>query len=266
MLCLDDILGVMEELRTEFNLSGPCFGLEHVERVAVARKALSKIIEATEGTYGRRACSKQHLLLEHFGPELYSEEIQDCGFPGYWRLSPSHVVLAFRRIFEIALQTLFQLPSHDPRGPRRRDELVSLASQLGKLAKKVDLIVRTDGRLRAYPQCEESAKRLCRLRGLSPELWEAGEFLISVSSAMRVATLSIDSPNPQVRFALYLAGWIEKCTGRKHYKQLQILAAAAFAAGDRDSEPPKWIDRLEIEMHRRMMKRRRWAKMNSSKS
>jgi hypothetical protein len=76
----------------------------------------------------------------------------------------------------------------------------------------------------------------------------------------------MDSPKPQVRFALYLAGWIEACTGRKHYKHLQTLAVAAFAAADRHREPPKWVDRLEIEMNRKMKKRRRWFKMISAKS
>jgi len=101
---------------------------------------------------------------------------------------------------------------------------------------------------------------------VSAELQWISELLNLVSSETQVVRLRIDSPNPQVRFALYLAGWIDACTGRKHYKQLRALAAAAFIAGDRHREPPKWIDRLEIEMNRKMMKRRRLITMTSGKS
>jgi hypothetical protein len=261
-LSLDDVLETIVDIRAQFKLPKPHFGLEQIERGAGARKALSEIIEATKKKYGPEICSKRHSLLDELGLEVYAEEIKNIAFSGYWRLSPLHVDRALRRVFEIALQTLFQLPPRDPKVPRAKDELVSLASQFSKLAKRVDSVVRTDMRIGAYLDATGLGERP-RLLGLSAELRWASEMLNKVSSDIRIASLRMDSPKPQVRFALYLVGWIDTCTGKRHYKHLQTLAAAA---ADRHREPPKWVDRLEIEMNRKMEKRRRWFKMISAKS
>jgi hypothetical protein len=77
-------------------------------------------------------------------------------------------------------------------------------------------------------------------------------------SGTRTVKRNSDSPNPQVRFAMYLVRWIVACTGRKHYRNLQTLAAATFVAAGH--EPPAWVDRLEIDMNRRRKKRRLWAR------
>ncbi|MFY9530827.1 MAG: hypothetical protein WBC04_18455 [Candidatus Acidiferrales bacterium] len=63
---------------------------------------------------------------------------------------------------------------------------------------------------------------------------------------------------------MYLVGWIEACTGRKHYKNLQTLAVATFAVVEPRRKSPEWVDRLEIEMHRKRQKRRRWIKSISA--
>jgi hypothetical protein len=162
---------------------------------------------------------------------------------------------ALRRVFEIGLQTLSQLPARDPKVQRSGDKLILLASQFSRLANKVDPVIHTDKRIRVYLRRVGSKKKM-RLRGLSAELRRAAEMLKTVSSKARIVKVRINSPNPQVRFALYLAGWIEACTGRKLYKHLQTLAAAALAAAD--GQHPKWLDRLEIEMTRKMNKRHRW--------
>jgi hypothetical protein len=258
-LVLDDILNVILDIRTQFKLPNPQFGLKQIESVAGARKALSEIIETTKKRHGPEICSKGHTLLGEFGPEVYAERIKGRAFSEYRRISPAHMDGALRRVFEIALQTLFQLPARDLRVQRANDKLVSLASQFSNLAKKADPVVRTDKRIRVYLGLKGSAAKR-RLRRVPAELQWASELLTLVSSETQVVRLPIDSPNPQVRFALYLAGWIETCTGRKHYKQLQALAAAAFAATDSHREPPKWVNRLEIEMNRKMIKRRRWPK------
>lgn len=254
VLCLNDFLETILDIRTQFKLPKPHFGLKQIEHVAGARKALSEIIEATERRYGPEICSKRHCLLEELGPEVYAEEFKDRAFSGYWRISPPHLDRTLRRVFEIALQTLSQLPARDTKAPRAKDRLVSLASQCSKLAEKFDPVVRTDKRIGVYLDRPGSGERL-RLLGLPAELRWAGELLNSVSSGTRIVKVRVDSPKPQVRFALFLAGWIEACTGKKHYKRLQTLSAAAFAAGLGHPEPPKWVDRLEIEMNRKMKRR-----------
>lgn len=258
-LVLDDILWATVEVRKQFNLPKPHIGLKQIERVVGARKALGEIIEGTKRRWGPEICSKRHALLKGLGRTVYAEEIKGRAFSGYWRLSPSHADRALRRVFEIALQTLFQLPVRDPKAQRAQDKLVSLASRFRRLAEKVYPVVQSDERIGVYFGRTESGERL-RLLGLSAELRWAAEMLNAVSSDTRIVRLRMDSSNPQVRFALYLAGWIEACTGRKHYKHLQTLAAAALIAADEHSEHPKWLDRLEIEMTRKMNKRRRWRK------
>jgi hypothetical protein len=60
-----------------------------------------------------------------------------------------------------------------------------------------------------------------------------------------------------------MAGWLEASTGTKQYAPLANLIAAAFAAAS-DKEPPKWVDRLAIEMHRKVRRRRSWIRQISS--
>jgi hypothetical protein len=265
LLPLDDFLSAIDDTRAQFKLPKPHFGLEQLERGAGAKKALSEITAATKKKYGTEICSKRHFLLEELGLAIYAGKITNSAFSGYWRISPLHVDRALRRVFEIALQTLSQLPARDSKVARAKDKLVSLASHFSKLATKVDSAIQTEKRIGEYLKGESSGERL-RLLGLPAELRRAAETLKQVSSKSRIPKLRINSPKPQVRFALYLAGWIEACTGKKHYKHLQTLAAAAFAVADQDRDPPKWVDRLEIEMTRKMGRRRRWIKTISVKS
>jgi len=263
-LVLDGVLWAIVHIRKQFKLQKLNFRLEQIESVEAARKALGLIIQAAKGRHGSEIYSKGHSLLEELGPEIYAKNIKGSTFSGYRRISPSHVDRALRRVFEIALQTLSELPARDLKVQRSRDKLISLASQLSRLANKLDPVIRADKRIRVYLPSVRSKKRIVRskkrmrLDRLSTELRWAAEMLKTVYSETRIVKLGINSPNPQVRFALYLAEWIEACTGRKYYKYLQTLAAAALAAADEHREHPKWLDRLEIEMTRKMNKRRRW--------
>jgi hypothetical protein len=72
----------------------------------------------------------------------------------------------------------------------------------------------------------------------------------------------LGSPNPQVRLAIYVVRWFEASMGRRSYSELKGLIGAAFMAADK--EPPPWIERLEIEMHRQGQKREKWFKAISS--
>ena len=98
-----------------------------------------------------------------------------------------------------------------------------------------------------------------------PELWKlpwamqnAAEILESVAN-LKVIKVRRGSPNPQVRFTLYLANFVKRCTGRPHYALLADLIGAAFQAAGR--KPPKWIDRLEIEMNREIKYRAKCGQM-----
>ncbi|MGB2886101.1 MAG: hypothetical protein WBC04_00250 [Candidatus Acidiferrales bacterium] len=167
----------------------PHFGLTQIEREAGARKALNEIIKATKERHGPEICSKQHSLLEELGLEIYAEEIKDSAFSGYWRYSPSHVDRALRRVFEIALQTLVQLPARDPKVPRAKDRLASLALQLSKLAETSDSVFRADPRIGVFFESSGERDRL-RLLGLSSELRWGTETLKAVASGTRRVNLN----------------------------------------------------------------------------
>ena len=261
-LVLDDFLAEIRVFRKVFKLPKPNFGLKQIEREAGVTIALNQIIEATKKRHGSEICSKHDRLLEKLGAEIYAEEIRTAVYSG-WRLSPSHLDRTLRKVFEGALQTLVQLPDHDPPMRRTKDRLVSLAAQFHKLAEKADPVLRTDGRIGAYFESTGESQRP-RLLGLPRELHWGAEALKTAASHTRTVKLRTDSPNPQVRLAMYIAGWLEACTGRKHYERLRGLVEAAFAAADAERQPPKWIDRLEIEMNRKMKRRRLWGKSTSA--
>jgi hypothetical protein len=159
-LVLDDVLGAIGDIRKQFKLPKSNFRLEQIESVEGARKALGVIIEAAKGKHGPEIYSKRHMLLEVLGPQIYAEKIKGSAFSGYRRISPSHVDRALRRVFEVALQTLSQLPARDPKVQRSSDKLISLASQFSRLANKVDPVIHTDKRIRVYLRRVGPKKRI----------------------------------------------------------------------------------------------------------
>ncbi len=211
-LVLDDFLAEIRFTRKVFKLPNPNVGLKQIERQAGVTIALNEIIESTKKRHGSEIFSKHDGLLEKLGPEIYGQEIATPLYSG-WKLSPSHLDRTLRRVFEVALQTLVQLPDHDPPMRRTKDRLISLASQFRKLAEKADPALRTDGRIGAYFERTGESQRL-RLLELPRELRWGAEALRAVASHTRILRLRTDSPNPQVRLAMYLVGWLEACTGR----------------------------------------------------
>lgn len=86
--------------------------------------------------------------------------------------------------------------------------------------------------------------------------WAADTLNATIANT-HLVRLKINSPNPQVRLALYVVGWFEASTGREQYAHLETLVRAAFlSAGEKT---PKWVGRLAIEMHLHLQRRRRYA-------
>jgi hypothetical protein len=179
-LNLDNILWAIRDVRRDFKLRKPSFELKQIERDSAAKNALNEIIEATKKRYCLEICSKKHPLLEELGPEIYAEEIEIPELQGYWRLASPHVDRTLRRVYEVALQSLAQLPVRYPKVPRAKDKLVVLASQFSKLAEKTDLVVRTDKRVKASCARMGVDEKL-RLLGLSTELRRGAEMLAVVT-------------------------------------------------------------------------------------
>jgi hypothetical protein len=112
----------------------------------------------------------------------------------------------------------------------------------------------TSERLRLF---DGSAGTWVRLPKLAAEMHWAADALAVIASP-KVRKIRTDSPNPQVRFAMYLVGWIEHGTGRQHYEDLTELIEAAFAAAGK--HPPRWVGRLAVEMNYKRRLRKNWAK------
>jgi hypothetical protein len=244
---------VVGYFRNQFNLQKPNFGLAKIERHGPAKETLRWLIETTQKHHSGNICSKGHPLLSELGPEIYGNEIKGWVLLGYRRLSPQHVNRTLRRILEIALQTLVQLPRRFPKAPRRRDELRRLASEFKSIADAVEAAFRTDRRIRVFFGAgrENETQRLFKI---SEELRWGTEALTAVVAGTRKIAVPRDSSNPQVALALNFVGWIQKCTGNKHYNHLATLVDASFQVAGADT--PTWVHRIEIEMSRRKARRK----------
>jgi hypothetical protein len=64
--------------------------------------------------------------------------------------------------------------------------------------------------------------------------------------------------------AMYVLGWVEVATGSPNYGSFTALIQAAFYAAGKS--PPKWTDRLSLEMHHKRQWRKKWAQAILSKS
>jgi hypothetical protein len=199
-------------------------------------------------------------LLEELGPDIYGEMVKTAGSPRP-RIIDASVKPVLRKALELALQTIVQLPSRDPREYSSKEysskRVLALASALSKLGEMVSDTLR-ESELRARIDCifgEDPASR-GRLMKVGEEMQLAGKALqtIAKTKARRVKT---DIPNPQARWAVWFARCIREWTGRPHYALLATLLEAAFQSARKPV--PKWVGRLEIEQHREMTLRKEWA-------
>jgi hypothetical protein len=161
------------------------------------------------------------------------------------------------KLLEFSLQTVSQLPKRDPKPDCSPRKLRLLASHLRKLGEEAGVLLQkkeTLDRLRAYFAEERKADQARLLRIAEEVQWAANTLNATIAGTWLVKP-QIDSPNPQVRFALYIVRWFEVTTGREQYAPLETLATAAFAAAGK--ETPRWAGRLAIEMHLQRGRRQR---------
>jgi hypothetical protein len=78
-LVLDDFLAVTCDLRRDFKLRTPQFGLQQIEQYPGAREALKDLIQATIDRHGTEICSKTDPLLSEISADIYSEPIVHGG-------------------------------------------------------------------------------------------------------------------------------------------------------------------------------------------
>ncbi len=162
-------------------------------------------------------------------------------------------------------QTLTQLPRRDPKQDYSPRKLKSLATRFSKLGDEADSLLHENlslRRIQAYFEGERSETGKARLQRVAEELRWAGGTLNMAIMRTKVVRPTMNSPNPQIRLALYLVGWFEASTGREQYTTLERLVTAAFSAAGK--EAPKWADRLAVEMHLHRERRRLWAQKSDA--
>jgi hypothetical protein len=254
-LVLDDFLHAIVCARRSAKSQPPSFHLQDVERYPGAAPAVEKIVQETVDRHKGQLLVKPCPLLEDLGSKIYGYRIDTDAYSGR-SISPTSVKSVLRRAVELGLQTIVQLPSRDSKEYNRK-KLLSLASALSKYGADLSRVL-CDEELAGRINCifEGAYANRNRLMQAGEEMQWAGKTLERVAKT-KLRRLRRDSPNPQVRFALYTADWIHASTGSRHYALLQALTEAAFYSAGKAA--PKWVERLEIEKHSRKNLRKKWA-------
>jgi hypothetical protein len=220
--------------RQQFSLRSPAFGLNEIEEFPEARQAITKIIDVT-------------IRLKTGG--VFAQKAGDKFFGPFSKLSPCEARSELQALFETALQTITQLPSRE-RSNSNPKHLASFGARLDNLAKEMQALLEQDETL-AWAVSGSSGDRLLQV---AKDLRWAGYALRKASRTRVLRVLPWDSPNVQIRVALNLVDTIQRCTGKKMYGEAQILISGAFAASG--AKPPKWVDRLAIEMAQRQKRQK----------
>ena len=258
-MVLDDCLNAIREMRRNFRLPAPTFGLQDMESHPRVKQAVTEFIESTVKKHDLGILARLDLFPPKPGWKVFEDEpVGDPNYPRH-RFLPDCAGEALRRTLEEAFQTIAQLPPEFPKPAIVARDIISLMSHLNKCADKVEMIRQQwpamDGSLREVLDFADLGRLAERLKGEGKTLEQA------LLSASTMKTVRIN-PKPQVSLILYLADWIEVGTDRKRYAFLDMLAEAAFEAAGK--QPPKWIGRLAVEMTRKRALRRKWAAAISS--
>jgi hypothetical protein len=259
-LVLDDILAEIRATRRIYQLPEAKFGLVQIERVVGAKLAAEGIIRETLVRHAPAIHSKTDPMFEKVCDIRRGKRIEKPRFYSGWQIPPAHAGEMLRLLLERALQTIVQLPPKDQPLKDGTRELKLLAVHCDKLAREIDGVFKKRevySRASAYFK-GSNGQGFGQLLGQANELKRTAETVRSILANTCLVKQKTDSPNPQVRFALYLIGWFEACTGKKQYVPFKALLDGAYAASNTDS--PAWVGRLEIEMTRHRARRRAWAR------
>jgi hypothetical protein len=255
-LALDDFFVTTGEMRRYFQLPAPQFGLNEMKLYPHAREAVKMLIQSTIDRHGMEIWSKPHPLLSEISEDIYLEPIVRNAYSG-WRISAKRISQSLEKLLEVSFQTLSQLPKRYPKQDYSPTKPMLLASHLRTLGEEAGVLFQKGDvldRIRKY--FADNSEDRARLLRISKEMRWAADALNATIANTRVVKSQINA-SPQIRFALYIAGWFKASTGRQQYEPLQTLVTAAFAAAGKQT--PKWAGRLAIEMHLERRRRRRHA-------
>jgi hypothetical protein len=260
-LVFDDYLVAIADVRKRFELATPRFGLPDMELHRVVHNAVETLIKGAITRHGNAIFTKPHPLIADMGDDIYSEQVRMAAYAGN-RIHPAFREQSLRRLLELGLQSIAQLPSRYPARVPPQKQLRSLGTAFDKCAERAEAAFSEENaRRRIELYFGEDHKSRQRLLGMVQELQWCSRSL-SAALDFKVVNRRKDSPNPQVSLGMYFVTWIEFCTGAKHYSELTMLFEAAFCAAKKPT--PRWVDRLAIEMNSKRHWRREWIKSISS--
>ncbi len=260
-LVLDDYLHALADVRRQFGLPTPKFGLKKILTEPAANAALDTLLKEVSTRHGSNVFSKGRQLLAELGLDVYAEEIA-TPVDSWHRIRPDVLSNVLQRAIELALQTIVQLPTTYPKPVSVPKRLKATAKGLKRAAEKLeDALGCAD--VTSYMDLWDDVAGRVRLRSIPGELRWTIQALQMVA-ALKVKRVRRDSPNPQVTLAMYILGWLELATGSFNYEKFATLLRAAFFTAR--ETPPKWTDRLSIEMLSKRRWRKKWARAISSKS
>lgn len=250
-LVLDDVLFQIGEAYRTFKITPVELSMSQLGISPKTGVALARMLRETIERHQGEIFTMRHPVLESIGDDIYEDEMK-TGFAPRYHVSPGRQTEVLRKVLELGIQVVAVLPSKNSDHLDGK-ALKSLASNASKLSEKIRAAA-------SDPHVQERMNFLPgvpQIRKLSTDAQVTAQILNSLAK-LKVKVERFASPNPQIRFALYLAGWIDACSGRQRYALLADLLEAAFRASNKN--PPKWINRLEIEMNRRRQYGAKWFK------
>jgi len=253
-IVLDDYLNTVAAVRRDFTLTLPGPTMRQIEDEPAAKPAANEIIQAFVDRCGTSIYSRVHPLLGTATSDIYTDAIKTEVYSGH-KIRDDRIAWALRRTLELGLQAMVQLPFRQKKSAPAAKRLKSLVSTLNRLADKLTSTI-YDPEIRGRIDLYEDATARGKLSALPSEIRQSANAL-TVVARLKVRKIRVNSPNPQISFAMYFIGWIEAGTGKQHYGQLETLIEAAFHAAGK--AVPTWAGRLGIERHLHKRRRRKWA-------
>jgi hypothetical protein len=258
-LVLDDCLNQFEDVRRQFRLTTPALSLRQIEAEAGAKSALAMVIKDIYDRYSTDVYSKTHPLLSDLGGEIYAEPISTSVYSGN-RIRQDRVNQTLRRVIEVGLQTIVQLPSRENKLASVPKRLRSAALALSRSADNLRTAL-INPEVRRYIELLGDQAKLTKVLKMPNEIrWTVDA--LSAAADLKVKRLRMNSPNPQTSLTMYFIGWMRLATGRPHYESVTMLIQAAFSAAGKPT--PRWVERLPIEMHGQRTWRKKWISTISS--
>ena len=225
----DDLLWTIWRFRQTFQLGKTTSCWNKITEYASSEQALTDLIERTVEVHGDEILTNMHPLLKEIGIPIQSKPIRLDAYTG--RRIPQHLIReTLRNVLETALLTIAQLPQRDPPVGHTTKEFRRLASRLHELSGKTRVILsraEAGQRIGVYFRKDEAGRE--RLFGIADEIQRAGDMLAAIVSQTKISRPRWDSPNPQIRLALYMVGWLEISTGTQSYESFKTLLEATFA-------------------------------------